>query len=88
MKHIKNWIAPIKIFMAVIISTILSLFTMIAMVPVGYLFNIGDSGGFIIYAFIQLVYLVSTLNYFFSFRTGYYTWKRSRQIQREWSQVK
>tara|TARA_R110002012_G_scaffold236249_1_gene409961 strand:+ start:256 stop:522 length:267 start_codon:yes stop_codon:yes gene_type:complete len=88
MRHIKNWIAPIKIFMAVIISTILSLLTMIAVIPVGYLFNIGNSGGFTIYAIIQLVYLVSTLNYFFSFKAGYYNWKRREFNRGQWSKVK
>ena len=84
MKNIKTWVAPIKIFIAVIFSTILSLITMIALIPVGYLFDIGDAGGLFMYTIIQLVYLVSTLNYFFSLRSSYRNWRNSRAIWKSW----
>jgi hypothetical protein len=84
MRHIKTWVAPIKIFVAVIFSTILSLITMVAMLPVGYLFNIGDSGGLLMYCVIQLVYLLSTLNYFFSLRLNYRNWRNSREAWKSW----
>ena len=84
MKNIKTWVAPMKIFIAAIFSTILSLITMIVMIPVGYLFNIGDSGGLLMYCVIQLVYLVSTLDYFFSLRSSYRNWRNSRAITKSW----
>ena len=75
MKHIKTWVAPIKIFIAAILSTILALLTMVVMLPVGYLFNIGDTGGLIMYTVIQLIYFISTLSYFFDFITIYRRWR-------------
>ena len=85
MKYIKNWVAPIKIFIAVIMSTVLSLLTMVVMVPVGYLFNVDNTGGLMMFAIIQLVYLVSTLNYFFEIRKNLVTWKRNRDIWKDWT---
>ena len=84
MKRIKTWVAPIRIFVAVIFSTILSLITMIAMLPVGYLFNVDNTGGLLMYCIIQLVYLVSTLNYFFSLRVSYRNWKLSKEAWKSW----
>ena len=85
MKYIKNWVAPIKIFIAVIMSTVLSLLTMVVMVPVGYLFNVDNTGGLMMFATIQLVYLISTLNYFFEIRKNFVTWKRNRDIWKDWT---
>ena len=85
MKYIKNWVAPIKIFIAVIMSTVLSLLTMVVMVPVGYLFNVDNTGGLMMFATIQLVYLISTLNYFFEIRKNLVTWKRNRDIWKDWT---
>ena len=85
MKYIKNWVAPIRIFIAVIMSTVLSLLTMVVMVPVGYLFNVDNTGGLMMFAIIQLVYLVSTLNYFFEIRKNLVTWKRNRDIWKDWT---
>ena len=85
MKYIKNWVAPIKIFIAVIISTVLSLLTMIVMIPVGYLFNVDNTGGLMMFATIQIVYLVSTLNYFFEIRKNLVTWKRNRDNLKYWT---
>jgi hypothetical protein len=85
MKNIKNWVAPIKIFIAAIISTVLALLTMVVMVPVGYLFNVDNTGGLMMFAIIQLVYLVSTLNYFFEIRKNLVTWKRNREIWKDWT---
>ena len=85
MKYIKNWVAPIRIFIAVIISTVLALLTMVVMVPVGYLFNVDNTGGLMMFAIIQLVYLVSTLNYFFEIRKNLVTWKRNRDIWKDWT---
>tara|TARA_R100000482_G_C5000901_1_gene91485 strand:+ start:251 stop:523 length:273 start_codon:yes stop_codon:yes gene_type:complete len=85
MKYIKNWVAPIRIFIAVIISTVLALLTMVVMVPVGYLFNVDNTGGLMMFATIQLVYLVSTLNYFFEIRKNLVTWKRNRDIWKDWT---
>ena len=85
MKYIKNWVAPIKIFIAVIMSTVLSLLTMVVMVPVGYLSNVDNTGGLMMFAIIQLVYLVSTLNYFFEIRKNLVTWKRNRDIWKDWT---
>lgn len=86
MKRIKTWVAPIRIFVAVIFSTILSLITMIAMIPVGYLFNVDNTGGLLMYCIIQLIYLVSTLNYFFSFRSSYRNWRNHRQVWKSWQE--
>ena len=85
MKYIKNWVAPIRIFIAVIMSTVLSLLTMVVMVPVGYLFNVDNTGGLMMFATIQLVYLISTLNYFFEIRKNLVTWKRNRDIWKDWT---
>jgi|TARA_R100000479_G_scaffold146233_1_gene81711 hypothetical protein len=85
MKYIKNWVAPIRIFIAVIISTVLALLTMVVMVPVGYLFNVDNTGGLMMFATIQLVYLISTLNYFFEIRKNLVTWKRNRDIWKDWT---
>ena len=66
MKRIKCLIAPIKIFISVILSTILSLITMIALLPVGHLFDIGDTGGLMMFVGAQLVYFISTIMYLFN----------------------
>ena len=55
------------------------------MVPVGYLFNVDNTGGLMMFATIQLVYLISTLNYFFEIRKNLVTWKRNRDIWKDWT---
>tara|TARA_R110000744_G_scaffold202061_5_gene321064 strand:+ start:2699 stop:2923 length:225 start_codon:yes stop_codon:yes gene_type:complete len=66
MKTIKNLIAPIKIFICVLLSTFLSILTMVAFLPVGHLFDIGDTGGLTIFVISQLVYFITTAMYLFN----------------------
>ena len=69
MKKIKNFIAPVKLFIAVIFSTVLALATLLLCIPAGYLFDIGNCGGLAMYVTIQIIYLIATLNYLFDFQT-------------------
>jgi len=75
MKKIKEMVAPVKIFMSVIVSVILGLATVIVLIPVTYLYNVDIYTARMIYLIITIVYFISTVIYVFNFKSMYERYK-------------
>lgn len=65
MKTIKNFIAPVKIFISVAFSIVLALLTMIVLVPVTTIYNISIETNQTIFITATVIYLISTVMYLF-----------------------
>jgi hypothetical protein len=75
MKRIKNYIAPVKIFISVIFSIVLGILTITALIPITYLYNFDMSTSQLIYVGVTSVYFISTLTYLFDFKLCYERYK-------------
>jgi hypothetical protein len=75
MKRIKNYIAPVKIFISVIFSIVLGILTITALIPITYLYNFDMSTSQLIYVGVTSVYFISTLTYLFDFKLYYERYK-------------
>tara|TARA_R110000751_G_scaffold92045_2_gene180326 strand:- start:412 stop:657 length:246 start_codon:yes stop_codon:yes gene_type:complete len=75
MKKLKNYIAPIKIFMSVIFSMLLGILTIAALIPITYIYNFDMSTSQLIYVGVTSVYFISTISYLFDFRLIYDRYK-------------
>lgn len=78
MKKIKEMVAPVKIFMSVIVSVILGLGTVTVLIPVTYLYNVDIDTARMIYLMITIVYFISTIVYVFNFKLMYERYKYNK----------
>ena len=75
MKKLKNYIAPVKIFISVIFSIVLGILTITALIPITYLYNFDMSTSQLIYVGVTSVYFISTISYLFNFKLIYDRYK-------------
>ena len=79
MKKLRNYIAPVKIFMAVVFSMILGVLTITVLIPITYYYAFDMSTSRLIYTIVTSIYFISTISYLFDFRMCYLKYKFKSQ---------